>query len=786
MRRFLWVKFQLDDLCRAETDSSIREVLRNLPLDLSETYDRLLARIDVGEQRKYVKRMFEWIICAKQPLEVEELRQAIAFTIDDYYFDPGKIPNDLGGLARICGNLIVIEDEDDSVQIAHYTVEQYLLAEKNHNTSFFHFIKEEANLRVGQVCVAYLSFSDFELQLTRYDDNHTSTFAALEDVVRTESMLPPRSQPSKLVKVLKQFRGNPDTPTGIPFDRYVHSSKWRKPAASLNTKYHLLSYVVENWLLHNTGIQIQYEPSRHQALFEHLALEKNFSFDLRPWDSIPFRLEGSSDVLQIGWAVSTNHIPLLYAVAKHIGANCLANYLERASTAFTLFASRSAETGAQSLRKFSGRSIDNWPNSEGWECWLCRCLLIASDNSFTDILTLCFRDWTNHKFGNQKNAEWNQLQLILIGHLILDAEFHERLSTVECLANITLNWPFQMRRELWTTTKTVDDAANAFERAFASQSEHLMELLGLASCQASASFKERILLGSSLRDAFAAPDVLKIRCLLRIFGATTSSFWNVPSRIYYARTRAAADASAFSYLVEQAKVSSACRSASLETHWISALKDASIDDQINVLLAAGRIPSLARENTWLSMNAIIENKSLRLTLLVKACVPLSYSIDFKHFEGTEPIILTLRKTVTPEGFVSPLCCAVIFERHQMIKELLVAGAPVNAHGSSLGLAPLHFAAMADSLEGFKCLESHGADLELRDTTGRNMIDMVIATKLVGNMWRPDKSLFYYLIKHHKSYSHYSWGTQLKALYISSPRSVALRDAGLLDCPGDKQ
>lgn len=83
MSRFLWVKFQLDDLCRAETDSSIREVLRNLPLDLSETYNRLLARIDAGEQRKHVKRMFEWIICPKRPLEVEELRQAIAFIIDD-------------------------------------------------------------------------------------------------------------------------------------------------------------------------------------------------------------------------------------------------------------------------------------------------------------------------------------------------------------------------------------------------------------------------------------------------------------------------------------------------------------------------------------------------------------------------------------------------------------------------------------------------------------------------------------------------------------------------------
>jgi hypothetical protein len=51
----------------------------------------------------------------------------------------------------------------------------------------------------------------------------------------------------------------------------------------------------------------------------------------------------------------------------------------------------------------------------------------------------------------------------------------------------------------------------------------------------------------------------------------------------------------------------------------------------------------------------------------------------------------------------------------------------------MGFAPLHFAAMADSLEVFDCLESHGAGLEVRDTAGRNMIDISVATKLFGVM-----------------------------------------------------
>jgi hypothetical protein len=98
---------------------------------------------------------------------------------------------------------------------------------------------------------------------------------------------------------------------------------------------------------------------------------------------------------------------------------------------------------------------------------------------------------------------------------------------------------------------------------------------------------------------------------------------------------------------------------------LPALKDASIENQISVLLAVGGIPSLASERMWLKMNEFIENKSLRLSPLFKACVPLSYSIYLKHSMGTEQMILTLRKGITPEVFVTPLCCAIIFERYQI-------------------------------------------------------------------------------------------------------------------------
>lgn len=93
--RFLWIKFQLDELCAAETDSAIRRVLLNLTRDLGETYDRLLGRIDGTEQRGYIRRMFNWMLQARQPLLVKEMNEAIAFATDHKAYYSTKIPNDL-------------------------------------------------------------------------------------------------------------------------------------------------------------------------------------------------------------------------------------------------------------------------------------------------------------------------------------------------------------------------------------------------------------------------------------------------------------------------------------------------------------------------------------------------------------------------------------------------------------------------------------------------------------------------------------------------------------------
>lgn len=89
----------------------------------------------------------------------------------------------------------------------------------------------------------------------------------------------------------------------------------------------------------------------------------------------------------------------------------------------------------------------------------------------------------------------------------------------------------------------------------------------------------------------------------------------------------------------------------------------------------------------------------------------------------------------------------------MIERLLASGGSVDGPFPGRELAPIHFAAMSDSLESFKCLESHGANLSLTDGEDRNMMDYLLDNDARKAL---DKSLLHYLVEHRKSYLQYSW------------------------------
>ncbi|UKZ75110.1 hypothetical protein TrVFT333_002782 [Trichoderma virens FT-333] len=88
---FLWVYLQLEilwDTCH--TDAEIRSALATLPKGIEETYRRCVARINF--QDKWALKVLKWVSFAKRPLNIEELREAVAFDYTDTEWNGDKRP----------------------------------------------------------------------------------------------------------------------------------------------------------------------------------------------------------------------------------------------------------------------------------------------------------------------------------------------------------------------------------------------------------------------------------------------------------------------------------------------------------------------------------------------------------------------------------------------------------------------------------------------------------------------------------------------------------------------
>ncbi|PMD18939.1 hypothetical protein NA56DRAFT_576182, partial [Hyaloscypha hepaticicola] len=491
---FLWVKFQLDELCAKLTDASIREVLQNLPRDLGETYCRLLGRVEDAERRAYVQKMFRWIIFARRPLKVDELREAIAFDINDTEWDQAKIPSELLRLIRACGNLILINDETKEVQLAHYTVEQYLLDRENKKRTYFHITKGESNWKLAQICVAYLCFSDFETQIVPYNDATTPKFAPLENAVMNQSLLPMDSTAAAAIRIITKLRGEKRLPSNIEYARHIPIQPPQSAPITLTKKYHLLSYVIDNWLSHSRCFTLEAsresEDTRGRLLFEDLVLEKSLLFQIRPWESVPVRKD-LPYLAPLGWAISSSHLPLLETI---FAKNTPERYLDFAiRSCWQEGQLRDPNIPQDLLHAWRTYPLDISRNVGDWGTWLyCQLLRAAQDGNLKAIKAF-FMDSSNRLWP----LERSQLSWIkrLISHLVLEAAISNRGEIVAWLCSIR-------RISVWLTCAYNSGGrkipcCNAIEHAALQGYGRIIDFL-LQLCPISGSFAGEVLNGGLL------------------------------------------------------------------------------------------------------------------------------------------------------------------------------------------------------------------------------------------------------------------------------------------------
>lgn len=345
--RFLWVHFQLIDLCNATSDEDIREVLEHLPEGLYNTYTRIFNKIAKTGSKATVEKIMMWMVCARRPLRVEELQEAVAFTSSDKSWNANKIP-DGDRMIKSCHGLVTrdVEKETEKVCLAHHTVQQYLVChQKLESATSIGEFKEStltedywpelyklrcnskaAEIMAGKICMTYLCFSDFRTAIDNIHNRKMDITAAFRDhgPVSIPAML---GLGKKLHNLPYRFFGchkDFEMPK-IDYSKYLSvMPRDRRPSQVFRKKFALLEYVIQHWPWHTRWLQWSSEPGSGSKFWD-VVQHESLAFEFRPWGQNqhfgpygckscpvldPYDLE-PNDLSSMGllhWAAETGHL----------------------------------------------------------------------------------------------------------------------------------------------------------------------------------------------------------------------------------------------------------------------------------------------------------------------------------------------------------------------------------------------------------------------------------------------------------------------------------------------
>lgn len=185
--------------------------------------------------------------------------------------------------------LLVKDEADQTVRYAHHTV-QHFLAQDVLPDDLLKYSCHFADRAVGDVCVAYLLFSDFETQIAI---RPPSTTFEPTGVLRNRGALqiPSLLGLSRyLFELPYKFLGSKATPATSAIDY----AKYLKPRAKISNnipsglvkKYQLLEYITTYWMLHtrnfvvaNRGVD---ENTRLNKRLLNLVMHRTLSFEFPP------------------------------------------------------------------------------------------------------------------------------------------------------------------------------------------------------------------------------------------------------------------------------------------------------------------------------------------------------------------------------------------------------------------------------------------------------------------------------------------------------------------------
>lgn len=215
----------------------------------------------------------------------------------------------------------MFHERDSTVRLAHHTVGQFL--DQNNGG------RSQTNIRIGEICLTYLGFSDFETQVVSVR-NKQEPFGNSSRKPAELNLCP---QVVGLINVIIHIliwlwvvsRNGSWPEPDVNYAELMRRYQKMPLSDSFDQKYVFLEYVTANWVWHASSFDPVFVES--WSRFAELVFEKALSFDFKPWGE----LKGPSNLPHLGmflWALDNNHLPLLLLLRAFPGHRPLKHYFE--------------------------------------------------------------------------------------------------------------------------------------------------------------------------------------------------------------------------------------------------------------------------------------------------------------------------------------------------------------------------------------------------------------------------------------------------------------------------
>jgi hypothetical protein len=162
--RFRWAFCQLDILKRLHTIPEIRLALTQLPKTLDETYERILCNIP-SESRSMVHRILN-LIGTGFAISLEQLSDLLAVNLENLSFDRQNRPFDIYAPVETCTCLLTYNVDTGNVNLAHYTVKEYLNSPRicDGPAKMFHTTDDSLYAMAASTFMIYMLFESYDIE----------------------------------------------------------------------------------------------------------------------------------------------------------------------------------------------------------------------------------------------------------------------------------------------------------------------------------------------------------------------------------------------------------------------------------------------------------------------------------------------------------------------------------------------------------------------------------------------------------------------------------------------